>query len=182
MGKYKSTGIGLSPPWDTYYSKLKYSVGVTPGVNVGALIPINDSLYIVVVTVDSVPVGLALATLLKQEMQFDEVKVMVFVQDQQGTQISPIPGSLTAFEIAQLFLESLTGNAYFDNVVVRPFAPGEPNAVYPVFKPEVIQFFDDNLADLYSNFNGVAADVFRDVMKDAISDVDILYSTTPKEA
>ncbi|MEC2677413.1 hypothetical protein P9W92_27710, partial [Bacillus cereus] len=43
---------------------------------------------------------------------------------------------------------------------------------------EVIQFFNDDISNLCQTFTGVAANVFRDVMKDEICGIPILFSTS----
>ncbi|QWC21072.1 hypothetical protein KJK41_12015 [Bacillus haikouensis] len=73
---------------------------------------------------------------------------------------------------------ALSGNPYFVEVVVKPQSSGGSNAVFPVFTPEVIQFFNDDLSNLCNTFTAVAADVFADVMMDNLCDVPILYSTS----
>jgi hypothetical protein len=49
--------------------------------------------------------------------------------------------------------------------------------VYPVFKVRVVQFFNDDLSDFFSNYNNVAAFVFKDVLRNTISGTPIQFST-----
>ncbi|WP_127532908.1 hypothetical protein [Paenibacillus kobensis] len=44
----------------------------------------------------------------------------------------------------------------------------------------IVQFFDDNLSDLYGNYNNVAAFVFREVLRNRISRTSIQFSTAQK--
>ncbi|EEL34370.1 hypothetical protein bcere0019_23770 [Bacillus cereus Rock3-28] len=151
----------LSPPWITYFNELKNSVGADPTVTVGPLIPTDGNFIILVQTTDFEK-AIALATLLKPTVQFGNVTIIVSVIGD-GI-VNPIPCPLDAFELAQ--------------VVVQPQFPGGANVVFPVFSAEVIQFFNDDISNLCQTFTEVAAQVFRDVMNDAICGIPILYLTS----
>jgi hypothetical protein len=85
---------------------------------------------------------------------------------------------LTPREIAALYQTAFRTNRLFNFAVVR--ASISFTAVYPVFKAQVIQFFNDDLSDLFNNFNQVAAFVFRDVLRNRINQTPILFSTARK--
>ncbi|WP_433772029.1 hypothetical protein [Bacillus wiedmannii] len=166
----------LSPPWITYFNELINSVGADPTVTVGPLIPVGGN-FIILVHALSNEKAIALATLLKSYVQFGNVSVTVIVTNNENEIVNPIPCPLDAFEIAHLFLVALENNPYFEQVVVQPQFPGGSNVVFPVFKAEVIQFFNDDISNLCQTFTGVAANVFRDVMEDGVCDIQILFST-----
>ncbi|WP_072333409.1 hypothetical protein [Thermoactinomyces sp. DSM 45891] len=173
----ETKNVELSPPWVTYFNEIKYSVGVDPGVTVGPLIPVGD-VYLILVTVSGNEKAKAIATLLNPTKTFGNVVVFVVVIDTHGELISPLPCPLDAFCLASIFQIALTGNEFFQDVVVQPQLPGQPYAVYPVFKPEVIQFFNDDISNLCNTFTGVAASVFQDVLRNQICEVSILFSTS----
>ncbi|MFC5468952.1 hypothetical protein ACFPPD_09475 [Cohnella suwonensis] len=50
-----------------------------------------------------------------------------------------------------------------------------------MFKVRVVQFFNDDLSDFYSNYNNVAASVFRDVLRNMVSGTVIQFSTEQKK-
>ena len=172
-----NSNVQLSPPWITYFNEIKYSVGTDSDVTVGPLIPVDGN-YIILVKVMEDEKSIALATLLQLTKEFGNVNVEVVVSNRENQIVSPIPCPLDVFEIAHLFQVTLGNNPYFQEVVVQPQLPGGPNAVYPVFKPEVIQFFNDDISNLCQTFTAVASDVFSDVMKDSICDIPILFSTS----
>ena len=58
--------------------------------------------------------------------------------------------------------QALAGNTYFDSVLTTKNPFGGSRA-YAIFAPKVIQFFNDDLSDAYSNFNDVAGQVFNTV-------------------
>ncbi|MGE7888329.1 hypothetical protein ACQKN7_13295 [Bacillus cereus] len=166
----------LSPPWITYFNELVNSIGADPTVTVGPLIPVGGN-FIILVHALSNEKAIALATLLKSFVEFGNVSVTVIVTNNENQIVNPTPCPLDAFEIAHLFLVALESNPYFDQVVVQPQFPGGSNVVFPVFKAEVIQFFNDDISNLCQTFTGVAANVFHDVMQDEICGIPILFST-----
>ncbi|TCP68313.1 hypothetical protein [Baia soyae] len=172
----ETNNVELSPPWVTYFNEIKYSVGADPDVTVGPLLPIGD-VYLIIVTVSENEKAKAIATLLNPTQTFGNVEVLVVVINE-GELITPLPCPLNAFLIASLVQTALTGNEFFQKVVVQPQLPNQPNAVYPVFKPEVIQFFNDDISNLCNTFTGVAASVFQDVLRNEICEVPILFSTS----
>ncbi|MCU5488834.1 hypothetical protein OCA95_20550 [Bacillus cereus] len=167
----------LSPPWITYFNELRNSIGADPTVTVGPLIPTDGNFIILVQTTDFEK-AIALATLLKPTVQFGNVNVTIVVSVIGDGIVNPIPCPLDAFEIAHLFQVALENNLYFEQVVVQPQFPGGSNVVFPVFAAKVIQFFNDDISNLCQTFTEVAAKVFRDVMKDAICGIPILFSTS----
>jgi len=46
-----------------------------------------------------------------------------------------------------------------------------------VFTKSVTQFYNEDLSDLYRNYNEVSAGVFREVLKEKINGIDIDPST-----
>ncbi|MGF2616195.1 hypothetical protein FZC84_00260 [Rossellomorea vietnamensis] len=175
-----SLDIQLSPPWITYFNELKFSIGEDPEVTVGPLIPVGST-FIALVTVSDNQKAIALATLLKSSVEFGNITVNVVVVNGDQEIVNPLPCPLSPFTVAALMETALSGNPYFVEVVVKPQIPGEPDAVYPVFTPEVIQFFNDDISNLCNTFTGVAANVFADVLVESLCDVPILYSTSCEE-
>ncbi|WP_257152001.1 hypothetical protein [Bacillus toyonensis] len=161
----------------THFNELRNSIGVDPTVTVGPLIPVGGN-YIILVHALSNEKARALATLLKSSLQFRNVSVTVIVTNNENEIVNPFPCPLDAFEIAHLFQVALENNPYFEQVVVQPQFPGGVNVVFPVFKAEVIQFFNDDISNLCQTFTGVAANVFHDVMQDDVCDIPILFSTS----
>ncbi|WP_433751087.1 hypothetical protein [Falsibacillus pallidus] len=175
-----AAGVQLSPPWVTYQNELKYSVGQDPNVIVGPLIPAGGN-YIIPVTVLGDEKAIALATLLKSHVEFGNVSINIVVINGDQEIVEPVPCPLGAFAIAGLVEQALSGNPYYEDVVVKRQNMGGNNAVYPVFKPEVIQFYNDDISNLCNNFTAVASKVFEDVMKEDLCSVSILYSTSCEE-
>ncbi|WP_238933520.1 hypothetical protein [Brevibacillus choshinensis] len=97
----------------------------------------------------------------------------------EGNRVLPITRSLSPREIANLYRIAFRTNRLFNFAVVRSSISF--TAVFPVFKARVIQFFNDDLSDLFRNFNRVAAFVFRDVLRNRINRTPILFSTASQQ-
>lgn len=164
---------GLSPPWYTLWNKIKYSIGNDTAVTVNQL-DTKSSPYIVPITVADHDKAVAIASVMILRHQMGNITVDVQVKDGAGKIVSPeTPES--AEKLAELLKKALGDNAWFVEVVVMPsFQRG---VVFPVFKKAVIQFFNDDLSDLYRNYNNVVGFVFREVLNPGPGGIPILCST-----
>ena len=151
----------LSPPQYTLWNKVKGSVGATPGVKVGDLVEQKDGRYTASVVVKRHDQAVAVASVLKLSHKIGNLTVEFQVTDGDGAAVKPLTPK-SAGELADLVRMALSGNPFLKEVVVKGGLGGP--TVYPVFTKSVIQFPDDDLSDLYGNFNGVAAEVFGDTM------------------
>jgi len=169
--------IQLSPPQNIYFNKILFSVGNDPLVRVDPLIQISND-FIITIRVNGDQKARALATLLVLSRQIGSIRILVKVRNAQGKLIEPNQRILTPCEVAKLYNLAFKSNRLFKFAVSRrlPFI-----AVFPVFKAKVVQFFADNLADLFRNINDVAAFVFRDVLKQRIGNTAIAFSTAEKK-
>lgn len=166
----------LSSPVFTYFNELKYSVGNDPGVTVNNLIELPlDAGFLILIIVKNRKKAQALATILNLLKQFGNINIFVVVI-YEGEAIEPIEEQLSPEEIQQLYKTALNTNRYFKTAEVAPFSP-DTDSVFPVFSKSVIQFFNDDISDLFQNFNEVAAHVFRDVLKTTIDGTPINPST-----
>ena len=155
----------LSPPWYTIGNELQATVGKTPGVKVGEVVAGADGSYTVTIVTRNHARGVALASVLTANHDLGGVSLKVEVKNPAGQLVAGvIPTS--APRLAQLERQAFAGNRLFQSVVVRQATPvpGSSINVFPVFKQAVVQFYNDNLADLYQNQNMVAAAAFADVL------------------
>src|SRR5271166_774639 len=155
----------ISPPQYTPWAEIKNSVGVTPGVEVGDLIDKGDGLYVVPIKVKAPDRAIAIASILTLSHKIGNLTVQVQVTDGDGHDVKPvIPAS--SEQLADLVRQALKGNHFLKEVIVKATPISPKKVVFAVFTKDVIQFPNDDLSDLYGNFNGVAAAVFRDVLAD----------------
>ena len=165
----------LSPPWYTLWNEIKASIGNDPDVSVGDL-DTSKSPFIVPIKVNNRDKAIAIASIMTLHHQLGNVRVQVEVEDQNGNVVLPVsPSSVKA--LTEIFELALTKNQWFEQVVSKPRVPGSSEVVFPVFSKGVIQFFNDDLSDLYNNFNNVVAFVFRDVLNPAPGGFSVLCST-----
>ncbi|WP_168122337.1 hypothetical protein [Paenibacillus sp. HB172176] len=170
-----STEVGLAPPEVTYYNEIKYSIGADPNVAVGELEERAGGNYRVTLTVQGGCRARALATLLVRDKELGNIHVYVRVKNADGETVKPVRGRLSAEEIKRLYKKAFSTNPLFDFVKNRTIFGS--TYVYPVYKAQIIQFPNDDLSDYYGNYNNVAAFVFREVLRNAINNTDIQFST-----
>jgi len=163
----------LSPPWHTHYNFIRESIGSDPCVKVSDMAEASRFQYIIQIQAHSEEKARALATILELRQTFGKIIVDIEVL-YKGRGVSPYEPPLTAGDLVRVFNQALGTNTYFTGV-----KPGGVAAVsiFPIFKKEVIQFFNDDISDYYNNFNGVAADVFAKVLRSNIYGTNINPST-----
>ncbi|HEY0068534.1 MAG TPA: hypothetical protein VGE04_01045 [Chloroflexia bacterium] len=154
--------VGLSPPWNTLWSKINSTIGADPSFKVQPLQDDGNGSYSVVITSQgggSDPA--ALSAILTKSYTMGNITVRVNVQYTQQIVINVnSPESL-----AQAVRLGLRSNPYFvEAILTKPTPFYSQPSVVAVFTKSVIQFFNDDLSDYYHNFNGVTADVFHDVL------------------
>lgn len=166
----------LSPPWYTLWNEINSSVGATPRVTVSEL-DTTKTPYVTTITAGDDTQAKMLASVLTQLHLLGNIGVQVVVKNAQG-QVVPPATPANADELVQMLTTALKGNPLFVQAMAQELFPRGPLNVFAVFTKSVIQFYNDNLADLYRNFNGVTASVFADVLMPAPGGISVLCSTT----
>ena len=168
----------LSPPWHTYFSFIKESIGSDPWVKVLDMAEISGAQYIITIQARSREKARALATILALRKTFGNIIVDLEILHN-GEAVSPYEPPLTINDLVGVFNQALGTNRYFNSVKPGGFVT---TLIFPIFKKEVIQFFNDDISDFYNNFNGVAADVFAEVLRPDIYGTSINPSTAQGSA
>ena len=164
----------LSPPQYTYNNFLKHSIGNDPCVTVSDIKEITEADLLVEIDARCRDKAVALATILELEKEFSNYKMEIHVLFR-GQKVNPIEESLDAKELLKIIDCALKTNHYYETTRALPVP--STIQIFPIFKKEVVQFFNDDISDFYANFNGVAADVFREVLKFKIDETIISPST-----
>ena len=101
----------------------------------------------------------ALAKLIPTVKEFGNVKLLINV----------LPSNRKKCDL-ELFKIAFKDNPAFANIVTRVLPDGETYIGYVLFKPEVAQYYADNLLDPYGNNNELYADIAKEVFgnKDGI--------------
>jgi hypothetical protein len=142
--------IKLSPPWVNFYHEIAALFEQDPEVKV----VYDEENYTIQLYVSNGRKADALAKLLPAEKDFGNVRIC----------ISVIPANENTEDPVSNFRDAFAGNAAVDNVVSIDTPFGKMN--YVVFVPQVVQYFNDDISDLYGNrttlFQEIAKDVFGD--------------------
>ncbi|MCR2807353.1 hypothetical protein [Paenibacillus soyae] len=170
---------GLSPPAATYYNEIRSAIGRDNMVQVGPLVETPGGDFVVTLTVRGEIKAQALATLLVRRRMFGDARLTVRVRTAGGQLVTPITRTLTPQQIAELYRKAFATNERFSFVRVRRIFG--TTFVYPVFRAQVVQFFNDDLSDYYGNYNSVAAFTFRSVLRRRISGTTIQFSTVRRQ-
>ena len=163
----------LSPPWYTYYNFIKESIGSDPWVKVLDMTEMSGAQYIITSQARRIEKARALATILTLRQTFGNIVVDIEILHN-GNGVSPYEPPLTNAELLRIFNQALGTNSYFRNVRLGGLVA---ESIFPIFKKEVIQFFNDDISDFYQNFNGVASNVFVEVLRPDIYGTNINPST-----
>ena len=151
--KKASNGVQLSPPWYILRNKIFYLLDPDEELMVSELIEDKKGSYIIKITSENGEKLEALKKVLKESFEFGNVTVKVEFEHVRDDEIT-IEDYETAFAGNANFVEAVeTGKGLFQGLR------------YIVFAKEILQFFDDDLSDLYANFNGIVADVAKEVCK-----------------
>ena len=140
----------LSPPWVNFYREIAALFEQDPEVKV----VYDEESYVIQLYVGNGRKADALAKLLPAEKDFGNVQVHIAV----------IPANENTGDPMGDFRDAFAGNPVVDNIVSMDTPFGKMN--YVVFIPQVAQYYNDDISDLYGNrttlFQEIAKDVFSD--------------------
>ena len=151
-----SVRIKLAPPWVTYVNEIKALFGDDPEINV----VYDNNAVEIKLYVESAEKGEAIQKLLPETKQFGNVELKITV----------IPANFGNYDFTmktfgEIFDIAFKGNpAYSFSVDIDSIFSNV--LTYVVFSNKVVQFFNDNLNDVYGNvstlYQEIASDVFED--------------------
>ena len=140
------SNLDIAPPWVTYAERLNAFFKNDPDVRVELL----EDKHTVNLYVENAVKAEALANILVTEVVFGNVTLYINV----------IPANNAASQ-ENFFRQALAGNeavAAIENVDVV----GGGQASYILFKPHVVQYFNDNIAD----YHGITSTLYQDIAKE----------------
>ena len=173
--------VTMSPPWFTFANEIKYTYGLSKYINVNDLVQ-NGGNYDLNIYVCVDWIATALRAILPQNQDFGGILVNIIIFDSQGV-IVPISNTVyTPQTLAETFCNALYSNPLFVGTVLPLAVPPIVGNVVIIIKPYVIQFYNDDISDLCSNFNGVASQVFTQVTNlEYPTNLTISFSTYDKD-
>ncbi len=155
----KEAIANLSPPWYSQQRKLDALLGPDPDIDVRDLVETIDDNFVCSVKVNNGAKAAALKELLIDRYVFGGCEVMVSVEGAEGA--APPDGLEALFETA------LDGNPLFEEFVSVP--KGVFEVAYCVLAKKVIQFWNDDLSDLYGNYSCLPTEIARSIFKDTFA-------------
>ena len=152
----------LSPPWVEYYRKIEAMFGPDPDIRV----EFDEDEMHIKLYVESHEKAAALDELLPVQKDFGNVSVFIEV----------IPANDEPKRIDYI-KRAFEGNPAFSYATTIEGIMSNPIS-YVVFKPEVIQFWNDNMGDPH----GITSTLMADIAKEIIGeDEGVIFSTDKKE-
>ncbi len=150
--------VTLSPPWYTYHHKLVAMFSRDKDVRVRNLAELGEGRYETLILVNEIRKAQALKTLLKQpEMGNITFHITILGPNEDSVELPGRPH----YQEWELFENALTGNECF--VGIDKDTLGYFSMKYCIFKKEVIQFWNDNLADYKGNTSCLMESIAREI-------------------
>lgn len=148
--------LKIQSPWQTYFNKIKAIFGDDPDIEIPQPKDAKDGQFIIDIDCSSTVKALALDKLLKHSITMGNITVKVMVND--------------VSEITPVDLDTITAaferNPHFKDATSVE-TPAGAEVDFCIMNKEVIQFFNDDLTDIYGNFNGLAEDILREITVDS---------------
>ena len=141
--------LNLSSPWVRYYRMVQAFFKEDPGIRV----VYDEQAQEIKLYVADPNKALELERMLVQEVDFGSVKLRVTVAPGNQPSTTEATGLAAAFD----------GNEAVSRMV--PITCPIGNWVYVAFKPEVVQYFADNLGDLHGYQTTLNADIAKEIFK-----------------
>ncbi len=171
----------LSPPQYELQRKLAATVGASPFVEVGEVREVGGQLVIDIHT-NEANIGRSVAFILEREYAFGGLVVTVRVFDEHGAAVTVddvvVPGLDAVDTVKYHFGVALVMNPRVVGFGPKPLFAGDFSVEV---RPEVVQFWNDNLGDPRGLTTVVAASAFQDVVRKSFigGTVRMLFSSAP---
>lgn len=167
--------IYLMPKWYLLRNKIAYTIGMDSEVNVSELTECEQKgTYEVAILTDDEKKGCALNTLIKSKQSYGDITVNIKVKDKQGNIYNSCDISCKE-KIVECIDNAFKDNELYSKTIVPEIE--NHNAIYPIFKPLIVQFFNDDLSDYYNNYNSYPAEIFKEILNVNIIGIPLLVST-----
>lgn len=146
--------LKIAPPWITYVNQVSQLFKHDPDIEINY----NNDIPEVILTINNPDKATAISKLLPCEAWFGGVKLLVTINAKFSNRTFKTPAELfnVAFERNPVFAFTHSVQNIFSN-----------SLTYVVFKNKVVQFFNDNLNDIYGNISTLYEDLASDVFSEA---------------
>ncbi len=173
--------VKLSPPEYTLWNKYKAVFGADPQVTVKDLITATPSEFIVPIIVDDKAKGEALRTIILPETTLGNFHIRTNVTNSKEVSWATITIK-DAKHLAVITTAAMKGNPLFVEAKEIPSKLlGQRPCMGLITTQSIIQFFNDDISDVFNNFNGVTANVLHEliIVHYEESNVTVIKGTTP---
>jgi hypothetical protein len=154
--------LGLQSPWYTLYNKIVSMFGGDEELTISNITETTKAAenakatYTITISSANAVKLQAIEKILKHEFPMGNIVVKIaFVYEESKN------SDITAAD----FKNAFTGNPIMSNIKTIE-TPWKSEMTFVLFKREVIQFYNDDITDLYGNFNGLAEDIARELFND----------------
>ena len=162
--------LKLAPPWITYVNKIQALFGNDPDIKI---VYDNDEVEVKLFIEDSNK-ATAISQLLPSEKEIGNVKLKITIIPANGAELNDIKMSNKqlfdfAFNRSPVYAKAVEIIGVFNNPMT-----------YVVFKNKVVQFFNDNLADIH----GLVSTLYQDIAYELFEDANlrgVFYNTDIEE-
>ena len=156
--------IGIEAPWYTYQKKLNALFERDPDIAVDEICESDDDRtdYILDIEVFNHEKFIALDRVLPKVLDFGNVTLGVYLYDEEN-------GVEPEDDIA-LYETIFKGNPIVKDILTVDDRCGVRHG-FVRFKPEVIQFFHDDISDYNGNWSGLAQDIAKEIFEDDLRGV-----------
>lgn len=155
--------LTLEAPWNTYRKMINALFEYDPEIEVGDVVDvigIESVDYAIDIKVRNHRKHEALQKLLPARKEFGSATVAIYIYDLEYDEKNDI----------DVFKDLFRDNPIVSSFEKLKLLDGSERS-FVCFRPEVIQFFDDDISDCYGNYNGLTEDIARAVFGDRTGDV-----------
>ena len=161
----EETRIGLSSPWVITYKKIQALFKFDNEVTVSDMTQSDEAVYVITIKVSNPRKCAALDKILKKEYDYGNITVKVEVEPsfEENTEYS-------------ILVDAFSNNEAIVDIVKKPFDPyvKEDKTSFVICTAgEIVQFYADNIMDLYGNVNLL----YEDLMRELIDSEDTYFCT-----
>ncbi|AYF54240.1 hypothetical protein G8S49_12090 [Clostridium botulinum C] len=159
----------LCPPWCSLNRKLKCTIGNNPHVTVSDLIRNSPICYETDIFIDDLSIAKATRNILPTVYNFLNVNMKLMIYYNKSLISSSYKDKYTSKEVSDLFTTALNSNNLFKYVIIPSHNICLNNYCFPIYKAiiiikkSIVQFYNDDLSDIYLNTNEIASQSFNSI-------------------
>lgn len=156
-------GVSLSPPWWTLQREIQNTIGLDRGVT---SVTLDDSKHPMILEIRTSDYGqaCALMSIMKLRHEFGGVLVDLKFSSEDSNDPPGIIGPKNIQGMEDIIQMALDVNGWYRFTQIVDI-PMHGETLFLVLGRGVVQFWNDDLSDLYGNYNECAENVFQKILK-----------------